>query len=121
MARSSRSSESISAPCHGRHGPSTRLITPQLAVTLGPGRPSAITSSPTLGGVSARRLAVGRLWPASFKTARSVLGSRPARLAGTVIPSRSEEHTSELQSHSDLVCRLLLEKKKNNNTHQNKR
>src|SRR5947207_9659086 len=25
--------------------------------------------------------------------------------------SRSEEHTSELQSHSDLVCRLLLEKK----------
>src|SRR5438132_4226454 len=28
---------------------------------------------------------------------------------------RSEEHTSELQSHSDLVCRLLLEKKKKNN------
>src|SRR5438034_7331274 len=27
-------------------------------------------------------------------------------------PMRSEEHTSELQSHSDLVCRLLLEKKK---------
>src|SRR5438034_1827051 len=26
--------------------------------------------------------------------------------------SRSEEHTSELQSHSELVCRLLLEKKK---------
>src|SRR5438034_4282373 len=29
-------------------------------------------------------------------------------------PKRSEEHTSELQSHSDLVCRLLLEKKKKN-------
>src|SRR5947207_9825564 len=28
------------------------------------------------------------------------------------IRARSEEHTSELQSHSDLVCRLLLEKKK---------
>src|SRR5260221_7302759 len=28
---------------------------------------------------------------------------------------RSEEHTSELQSHSDLVCRLLLEKKKRKN------
>src|SRR5437588_5312767 len=28
--------------------------------------------------------------------------------------NRSEEHTSELQSHSDLVCRLLLEKKKKN-------
>src|SRR5436190_14425007 len=32
--------------------------------------------------------------------------------------ARSEEHTSELQSHSDLVCRLLLEKKKKKkNTH----
>src|SRR5438034_5410681 len=28
------------------------------------------------------------------------------------IDMRSEEHTSELQSHSDIVCRLLLEKKK---------
>src|SRR5260221_7807876 len=30
----------------------------------------------------------------------------------TGLELRSEEHTSELQSHSDLVCRLLLEKKK---------
>src|SRR2546427_3320635 len=30
---------------------------------------------------------------------------------------RSEEHTSELQSQSNLVCRLLLEKKKKNNGH----
>src|SRR5438034_11815918 len=30
------------------------------------------------------------------------------------LKERSEEHTSELQSHSDLVCRLLLEKKKKN-------
>src|SRR2546430_12367534 len=30
-------------------------------------------------------------------------------------PRRSEEHTSELQSQSNLVCRLLLEKKKQNN------
>src|SRR5438034_6439121 len=29
---------------------------------------------------------------------------------GLAIAARSEEHTSELQSHSDLVCRLLLEK-----------
>src|SRR5207249_6817953 len=35
----------------------------------------------------------------------------PARLQG----GRSEEHTSELQSRFDLVCRLLLEKKKQNN------
>src|SRR5438132_4504731 len=31
---------------------------------------------------------------------------------------RSEEHTSELQSHSDLVCRLLLEKKKKTHADQ---
>src|SRR5260221_1217241 len=36
--------------------------------------------------------------------------SRPVPAA---VRRRSEEHTSELQSHSDLVCRLLLEKKKN--------
>src|SRR5438034_5176654 len=38
---------------------------------------------------------------------------RPNSTAHEVL--RSEEHTSELQSHSDLVCRLLLEKKKNRN------
>src|SRR2546421_7140366 len=41
----------------------------------------------------------------------------PALLLGLVLQVvdevRSEEHTSELQSRSDLVCRLLLEKKKN--------
>src|SRR2546427_6923552 len=41
----------------------------------------------------------------SRSTARAI-GSRPRS------PARSEEHTSELQSQSNLVCRLLLEKKK---------
>src|SRR5437773_8074990 len=44
-------------------------------------------------------------------------GRREHRTSGcgrSVRASRSEEHTSELQSHHDLVCRLLLEKK---NTH----
>src|SRR5256886_10155981 len=35
-----------------------------------------------------------------------------ASLTRVLDPARSEEHTSELQSHSNLVCRLLLEKKK---------
>src|SRR5947207_8555881 len=42
-------------------------------------------------------------------------GDRWFRRGGRTRPRgcwRSEEHTSELQSHSDLVCRLLLEKKK---------
>src|SRR5436309_8772435 len=41
--------------------------------------------------------------------------------SGTASPcasaNRSEEHTSELQSRENLVCRLLLEKKKKNRTH----
>src|SRR5215211_8448665 len=46
--------------------------------------------------------------------------SRPVRDPAAVTRkpapvARSEEHTSELQSHSDLVCRLLLEKKNKNN------
>src|SRR5260221_2097703 len=36
------------------------------------------------------------------------------RVRGKYLVPRSEEHTSELQSHSDLVCRLLLEKKNQN-------
>src|SRR5476649_2970468 len=36
----------------------------------------------------------------------------PASMIADFTCARSEEHTSELQSHSDLVCRLLLEKKK---------
>src|SRR5438874_7172359 len=57
---------------------------------------------------------------------RSVVAQRPSQHAdaghecclqraarGAQQHSRSEEHTSELQSRRDLVCRLLLEKKKN--------
>src|SRR2546430_11141270 len=46
---------------------------------------------------------------AQIATARYVIG-RPQQMQNL----RSEEHTSELQSQSNLVCRLLLEKKKNN-------
>src|SRR2546430_12783341 len=44
-------------------------------------------------------------WRRSCQTLRSTLET-------TRLPPRSEEHTSELQSQSNLVCRLLLEKKK---------
>src|SRR2546422_6306347 len=42
----------------------------------------------------------------------------PSRSLG--VSSRSEEHTSELQSRLHLVCRLLLEKKKNKNTYNSR-
>src|SRR2546421_8356246 len=62
-----------------------------------------------------------------FRSPISELANKPLRIedrvkksddgAGGVMDQtvkfRSEEHTSELQSRSDLVCRLLLEKKKN--------
>src|SRR2546430_10644922 len=44
--------------------------------------------------------------------ARIWIAAQPA-----AVRSRSEEHTSELQSQSNLVCRLLLEKKKNRSFH----
>src|SRR5260221_8929025 len=45
-------------------------------------------------------------------TSCTAVSEPPARLISIFSTSaRSEEHTSELQSHSDLVCRLLLEKK----------
>src|SRR5437016_7101504 len=40
---------------------------------------------------------------------------RTGRNCHVVLPGRSEEHTSELQSLTNLVCRLLLEKKKRGN------
>src|SRR5690242_21461193 len=45
-----------------------------------------------------------------------LLGQPPVFLSAV----RSEEHTSELQSHVNLVCRLLLEKKKKNNSNNRK-
>src|SRR2546430_5617144 len=47
--------------------------------------------------------------------AASRRGARVLLVTGPTNLTRSEEHTSELQSQSNLVCRLLLEKKKKNN------
>src|SRR5947207_12375338 len=66
---------------------------------------------PTFGAVAASipMAKPSRLHPARRRGIPVALTSR-AR-AYTTRDARSEEHTSELQSHSDLVCRLLLEKK----------
>src|SRR5690606_41351014 len=54
------------------------------------------------GGLSVARLGAGG----------AVDDGRPGAGAGGQFAARSEEHTSELQSRENLVCRLLLEKKK---------
>src|SRR5947207_5867351 len=84
----------------------------------------------TLGTYQAPGRSVARAFAAQ-RTKRETFSARPNCFASGVVrvhvvienldelgddfvAFRSEEHTSELQSHSDLVCRLLLEKKKTN-------
>src|SRR2546423_7153674 len=56
----------------------------------------------------------------AYTSVAKLLGTQPRNIAvvenSTVAFFRSEEHTSELQSLAYLVCRLLLEKKKKNNS-----
>src|SRR5438132_10149806 len=53
-----------------------------------------------------------RLRPGSIRIRLPVAEMCGSRALRSFLPeTRSEEHTSELQSHSDIVCRLLLEKK----------
>src|SRR2546430_5929614 len=51
-------------------------------------------------------------WCPIRSSTRSAPPSTPATRCSSTARRRSEEHTSELQSQSNLVCRLLLEKKK---------
>src|SRR5207249_9496421 len=69
------------------------------------------------------QMQAGQVASATPVTITATLNGKSASGSLTVAPtalkslsiSRSEEHTSELQSRFDLVCRLLLEKKKNTN------
>src|SRR5207249_10001428 len=77
---------------------------------------AAARRRPPLGGVAAAER-TDRAWIVVRLTARRALLDHEAAV-GRRVPERlrlrrSEEHTSELQSRFDLVCRLLLEKKKN--------
>src|SRR3989442_5454004 len=56
-----------------------------------------------------RSIVIVRWLPSSWRGIETDSG---LRVAGSTTVSRSEEHTSELQSRPHLVCRLLLEKKK---------
>src|SRR2546430_17147816 len=63
-------------------------------------------------------LPICRIFPAAAVGSRERDGFQPVRVGSHLAPAipRSEEHTSELQSQSNLVCRLLLEKKKKNSS-----
>src|SRR2546427_8692835 len=66
------------------------------------------TSSRRISSISRRTAWLVALWTVDLNTSMSI--------SSTCSRPRSEEHTSELQSQSNLVCRLLLEKKKKTRT-----
>src|SRR2546422_4839908 len=69
------------------------------------------TTPPSFGTCSRRRSRSVAPWSQRL--------APPRRRSGSSYKNRSEEHTSELQSRLHLVCRLLLEKKKNKSSHNN--
>src|SRR5437773_5086368 len=69
--------------------------------------PSATTTAPVSVAMS--------MTAAGLKRRTYESASHRIRRPSASVLMRSEEHTSELQSHHDLVCRLLLEKKKKQN------
>src|SRR5688572_31844055 len=78
----------------------------------------SVSAAADLGEFLVRRRD-GRIAERAWRRLLDATGRFVARLhaAGFEHADRSEEHTSELQSQSNLVCRLLLEKKKNDLIH----
>src|SRR5688572_32552880 len=74
-----------------------------------------ILSMPGLLSVAGSMLSPSSLPPGIRLERERVLVDVRQLLEAKGFAERSEEHTSELQSQSNLVCRLLLEKKKKNN------
>src|SRR2546427_5439606 len=105
-----RATTSGSSPTAARSGPSARFDFQPSRVQRGATRAS---SHPTTRRSLRKWLRVTRR-PPGLTTRR--ISRRTATGSGTAeivyVATRSEEHTSELQSQSNLVCRLLLEKKK---------
>src|SRR5690349_21873324 len=80
--------------------PPRSTLFPYTTLFRSPGPRSAIAPAPAAGGDCT-----------SSAQSFSAMSSSPGCRGFAGAPTRSEEHTSELQSRRDLVCRLLLEKK----------
>src|SRR5437867_7475811 len=78
--------------------------------TVGSGNTFFLSSVPTLR-VAARLIPCACVGPPTTRRSNSAVSAGVILEIGPAMTSRSEEHTSELQSPYDLVCRLLLEKK----------
>src|SRR5438034_1112331 len=75
--------------------------------------PAGVVPRVVARGTRAGKRGPGGGYARSYRSRLDTL-THAATKSATNFSFRSEEHTSELQSHSDLVCRLLLEKKKKN-------
>src|SRR5690606_915216 len=98
-------------PCPRRDPPTRPGGRAQTARTERPSRPATatLTGAPRLVGRPDRGRPTLRSEPVESPAEPSTTGGF---FAGVRLLARSEEHTSELQSRENLVCRLLLEKKK---------
>src|SRR2546430_7173560 len=74
--------------------------------------PAAGSTTPTCSQIRRGCTAIASSTIAPANSLRRNTSTTSMEPAADVVDVRSEEHTSELQSQSNLVCRLLLEKKK---------
>src|SRR3712207_8819281 len=77
-----------------------------------PAKSTSPASSPGASPRSREKTTDPRVCPGACRTVSSTPASDSTAPSSSGFTSRSEEHTSELQSRQYLVCRLLLEKKK---------
>src|SRR6266511_5376412 len=107
-----------------RRGPGTRRLTPAASDLRGGLRrtPRALSLRPSMGKAESRLRQAGAARCGRHRSERlprtrpRSAGPRAAVAGESHGRPRSEEHTSELQSRENLVCRLLLEKKKKKET-----
>src|SRR5437588_2421505 len=88
----------------------TLFRSPGCRLQVSPGTPSELDDFHRIIQHNAGRNVAVHQQPLHFFLDRQLRGH--SLVLNDAMEIRSEEHTSELQSHSDLVCRLLLEKKK---------
>src|SRR5258706_2660276 len=108
MSTSLDPASSVRAPCSRTVSRGRRATTSPLSS----GSPSAliVTSAITTEVVRSN----GPFTKESLNVAQRLSSYPPCNVQGFLCEGRSEEHTSELQSLTNIVCRLLLEKKKTN-------
>src|ERR1035437_2063158 len=92
----------VIAPRNSAEFSAASLLCPPASMTLAAVKPS---------GILCRKIATKSTQPSHVDTTNPDPMATPSKNVCVANPSRSEEHTSELQSRQYLVCRLLLEKR----------